>query len=164
MKKPLTNYAFIDSQNVNLAIKHLWWNLDWRRFRVFLTETYWVKTAYIFIGYVPNNQKLYTFLQNAGYELIFKPVLFLKNNETKWNVDAELVLQAMIDINDYDRAVIVTGDGDFSCLVNHLYKEEKLRTLIVPNESRCSQFLKQAAKERIDGMQNLRKRLEWKKP
>lgn len=163
MKKIWNNYAFIDSQNVNFAIKHLGWSLDWKRFRIFLAETYWVSRAYIFIGYVPSNQKLYTFLQNSWYELIFKPVLFLKNKETKGNVDAELVLQSMIDIEKYEWAVVVTGDGDFACLINHLYKEKKLQTLIVPNESRFSQFLKQAAKERIDGMQNLRKKLEWRK-
>jgi uncharacterized LabA/DUF88 family protein len=136
--------------------------LDWRRFRIFLRETYEVDRVYLFIGYIPTNQKLYSFLQNAGYELIFKPVLFLKNNETKWNVDAELVLQSMIDIQEYKWAIIVSGDGDFACLVNHLYKASKLRSLIVPNEKRFSQFLKQSAREKIDGMQNLRHKLEFR--
>jgi uncharacterized LabA/DUF88 family protein len=67
----------------------------------------------------------------------------------------------MIDIEKYVGAVIISGDGDFACLVDHLYKEDKLRTLIVPNEKRFSKFLKQAAKEKIDGMINLKTKLEY---
>lgn len=33
MKKDLTNYAFIDSQNINLGIQELGWKLDWKEFR-----------------------------------------------------------------------------------------------------------------------------------
>jgi hypothetical protein len=51
---------------------------------------------------------MYSFFQDAGYHLIFKPVLSLKNGTTKGNVDAELVLQAIIDIDKYDKAVIIT--------------------------------------------------------
>jgi len=38
MQKPLMNFAFIDSQNVNLGIKELGWKLDWKKFRVYLKE------------------------------------------------------------------------------------------------------------------------------
>ncbi len=50
------NYAFIDSQNVNLSIKELGWSLDFKKFRVYLHEKYGVTKAYLFIGYVPENQ------------------------------------------------------------------------------------------------------------
>ncbi len=52
MKKKENNYAFIDSQNVNLAITSLGWKLDFQRFRVFLRERYGVVKAFLFIGYV----------------------------------------------------------------------------------------------------------------
>jgi hypothetical protein len=53
------NYAFIDSQNVNLSIRRLGWNLDWRRFRVYLHEKHAVTKAYLFIGYVEGNNDLW---------------------------------------------------------------------------------------------------------
>jgi len=31
MKKEERNYAFIDSQNVNLSIREQWWKLDWKK-------------------------------------------------------------------------------------------------------------------------------------
>ena len=62
MEKEKNNYAFIDSNNLNLGVQSLGWNLDFRRFRRYLKEKYRVKVAYMFIGYVPTNQSLYSFL------------------------------------------------------------------------------------------------------
>ena len=112
-KKELKNYAFIDSQNLNLSIRNLGWKLDFYRFRIYLEEKYKVKVAYLFIGYLPENQDLYNSLQKCGYVLIFKPTLKYKNKKIKGNCDAELVLQAMIDYPNYKKAVVVSGDGDF---------------------------------------------------
>ena len=60
------NYAFIDSQNLNLAIRDLGWKLDWKRFRIFLKDKYNVSKAFIFIGYVGGNETLYLSLQQSG--------------------------------------------------------------------------------------------------
>jgi uncharacterized LabA/DUF88 family protein len=78
-------------------------------------------------------KELYEFLQQAGFTLIYKAVHTTKEGMTKGNVDAELVLQAMIDLPNYDQAIIVTGDGDFACLVKYLLEQKKLLKLIVPN-------------------------------
>ena len=102
-------------------------------------------------------------LQDFGYVLVFKSVLHLSSGKTKGNVDAELVLQAMIDYSDYKKAVLVTGDGDFACLVHHLYKNEKLKRLIVPDKQRYSVFLRKEAKELIDNLTDLKIKLEYKK-
>ncbi len=92
MQKELKNCAFIDSQNVNLGIRELGWKLDFRKFRIYLKEKYAVKQAYLFIGYLPENQDMYNSLQKYGYLLVFKPVLKSKDGEVKGNVDADLVL------------------------------------------------------------------------
>jgi len=63
MTRPTNNYAFIDSQNIHLGFQRLGWKLDWCRFRVYLREKYGVGTAYLFIGYLPENQELYRSLQ-----------------------------------------------------------------------------------------------------
>ena len=57
------------------------------------------------------------------------------------NVDAELVLLAMIEYPHYDRAVIVTGDGDFNCLVEYLMRQNKLLRLMVPDQRNYSSLL-----------------------
>lgn len=150
MKDKENNFAFIDSNNLNLGIKELGWRLDFRRFRVYLLEKYVATKAYLFIGYLPENQELYRSLQEFGYILIFKPVMKDKDGEPKGNVDAELVLQTMIDWDKYNKAVIVSSDGDFYCLVNYLYEKGKLKRVISPNYKKCSALLKKAAREKID--------------
>jgi len=163
MKKPQNNYAFIDSQNLNLAIQHLGWKLDFKKFRVYLSEKYGVGTAYYFIGFVEGNSDLYTSLQSCGYVLIFKPTLRDKEGKVKGNCDADLVLQAMIDLSEYQQAVIVTGDGDFYSLVNYLRKMEKLRCVLVPNMYEYSSLLKKTAKNYLAFMNDLREKLEYKR-
>lgn len=159
---PATNYAFIDSQNVNLGFQALGWKLDWRRFRVYLAEKYGVQKAFLFIGYIPENQQLYTSLQQAGYILVFKPVLQTKEHGAKGNVDADLVLRAMTEFGNYEKAVIVTSDGDFYSLVEYLYQKSKLETVLSPSSAKCSALLKKKAKERINFMETLRGKLEYR--
>ncbi|MDO8609172.1 MAG: NYN domain-containing protein [bacterium] len=135
-------YAFIDSQNLNLGIKDQGWDLDFNRFYVYLKEKYKTSRIFLFIGFIQKNVRLYNYLSSIGYILIFKPILLIKNtNHIKGNVDAELVLQAMIEYNKYDKAVIVSGDGDFHCLIDYLRKKNKLEVVIIPNRKKYSQLL-----------------------
>ena len=157
------NFAFIDAQNLNLGLQSLGWKLNWKKFRIYLKEKYNVSTAYLFIGYLQERQDLYSSLQKADYVLIFKPVFPDGNGEVKGNVDADLVLQAMIDFVNYDKAVIVTSDGDFYSLVKYLYENNKLRIVMSPYNKTCSILLKKSAKERVVFMDNLREKLEYKK-
>jgi len=103
MNKKNNNYAFIDSQNVNLSIRYQNWTLDWNKFRKYLHDKYDINKAFLFIGFVPQNQSLYTNLQQAGYILIFKPTLTLPSGKVKGNVDAELVLHTMIEFKNYNK-------------------------------------------------------------
>lgn len=138
------NYAFIDSQNLNLGVKSQGWILDWRKFRQYLNHKYNVKKAYLFIGQLAGNESLYTYLQECGYILIFKPTLQHKVNGKiiiKGNVDAELVLHTMIHFKNYDKAVIVSGDGDFHCLIEYLANKNKLLKILTPT-ARYSSLLR----------------------
>src|SRR3989338_11278112 len=132
------NYAFIDSQNVNLSILDIGWKLNFFRFRKYLFDKYHVQKAYLFIGFVDGNNDLYAHLQEAGFICIFKPTLKYKNGKTKGNVDAELVLHTMLELENLEKAVIVTGDGDFHCLLKHLVQRDKLKVLMVPNDQKYS--------------------------
>jgi len=161
MNKRENNFAFIDSQNVNMGVEELGWKLDFRKFITYLREKYSVKTAYLFIGYLPENQRLYANLQKYGYLLVFKPVMKDNDGKPKGNVDADLVLQVMIGFDKYDKAVIVSSDGDFYSLVEHLYTKNKLKVVLSPNKEKCSILLKKKAKEKIDFLDNLRGKLEY---
>jgi uncharacterized LabA/DUF88 family protein len=163
MSKAGNNFAFIDSQNLNLAIRDQGCLLDYGRFRKYLTDKYGVVKAFLFIGFIPTNQTLYTNLQEQGYILIFKPTLVLNDGRVKGNVDAELVLHAMIEYPNYGKAVIVSGDGDFHCLIKYLNTKDKLEKLIIPNQHKFSSLLREFIPNDVVFMNNLRSKLEYKK-
>lgn len=164
MKSEHNNYAFIDSQNLNLGVQSEGWKIDYKKFRLYLKNKYNVAEAYLFIGKMPGNQDLYTSLQQAGFTLIFKPtVAYVENGKRtmKGNVDAELVLYAAAKVyQKYDKAIIVSGDGDFYCLAEYLEENDKLLRILVPNK-RFSKLLKKFTKfiTRIDILQG---KLEYK--
>ena len=159
-KRP--NFAFIDGQNLNKSIQNQGWSLDYKEFRNYLDQKYGVKKAYMFIGMVNTNQQLYSALQDFGYHLVFKPTLATKQGEVKGNVDAEMVLYALTQINQYDQAVIVSGDGDFYTLVQYLKSQGKLKALLVPNEKAYSN-LYDTLDIKTDFVDDLREKLEYKK-
>src|SRR3989338_428390 len=161
MKKSENNYAFIDSQNLNLGIQKLGWKLNYRKFRIYLQEKYAVQKAYVFIGFITLNQELYESLQNAGFILVFKPTVPDADGKIKGNVDVILVLRAALERDEYDKAVIVTSDGDFYSLVQYLYEQGKLETVLSPDIKNCSTLLRRAAKDKIRFMDNLRGKLEY---
>ena len=56
MVKPRNNYAFIDSQNLNLSIAEQGWKLDFSKFRKYLLRKYGIAQAFLFIGYIRENE------------------------------------------------------------------------------------------------------------
>ena len=84
-KRPII-YAFIDSQNLNLGVSkdissnkgkiiYKGWKLDYKKFRIYLKDKFRVSKAFVFIGYIKDNEKLYSNLKRFGYELVFKPTV-----------------------------------------------------------------------------------------
>lgn len=158
------NYAFIDSQNLNLSIRELGWRLDYVRFRRYLREKYKVEKAFLFIGFIEGNNKLYQSLQEAGFICIFRPTLKYKDGTTKGNCDAELVLHAMIEYQNYKKAIIVTGDGDFYCLIKYFIDQEKLSAVLIPNRLKFSALLKlKEFRPYLQYMNDLENKLAYKK-
>jgi uncharacterized LabA/DUF88 family protein len=151
--KKLGIYAFIDSQNLNLGTSkdiyrnkkliYKGWKLDFRKFRRYLSDKFRVSKAFLFIGYIKQNKKLYRRLKTFGYKLVFKPTVADNQGKPKGNVDAELVLySAAVEYSNYDKAIIVSGDGDFYCLLEFLEKRNKLGRIIIPNIKSESSLLK----------------------
>lgn len=146
-------FAFIDSQNLNLGtskdtinkkgkIIYKGWKLDYRKFYRYLSDKFRVKKAFLFIGYIKEYEWLYRKLRSYGFKLIFKPTTKDNEGKPKGNVDAELVLYAAtIEYPNYDKAIIVTGDGDFRCLLEYLEKKNKLLKIVIPNKKSASSLL-----------------------
>lgn len=190
--KPKGNYAFIDSQNLNLGVQKIGWKMDWHKFRLWLSEKYGVTQAFMFIGYMPDNESLYEQMYAHGFLVVLKPTVDVKQRPTvndqrstndqlptlkrgenggvkteeaeksqvKGNIDADLVLYAMKELPNYDKAVIVSGDGDFFSLIEYLRDEKKLLKVLAPNR-RFSTLL-QGFEEYIEGIDQHRGELAYR--
>jgi uncharacterized LabA/DUF88 family protein len=167
-KRPERVFAFIDSQNLNLGVQKLGWKMDWRKFRQWLADQYGVTKAFMFIGYVPEFESLYQQMHEAGYMVVLKPTFDMtkplpekadkketEDKHTKGNVDADLVLWAMKEMSNYEKAVIVSGDGDFFTLIEYLVGKKRLLKLLTPNRYYSNLFNKfEDYIERLDNHRN----------
>jgi uncharacterized LabA/DUF88 family protein len=193
------NYAFIDSQNLNLGVQKIGWKMDWHKFREWLRSEYNVTQAYMFIGYLPDNESLYEQMYAHGFLVVLKPTVDIKQRPTtndqrsasnqpttindrakharpgendlvkteeagkpqvKGNIDADLVLYAMKELPHYDKAVIVSGDGDFFSLIEYLRDQKRLLKVLAPNR-RFSTLL-QEFDEYIEGLDQHRGELAYR--
>lgn len=169
-----TVYAFIDAQNLKLGVgkdvidaksgKTIYqgWEMDYRKFRLYLKNKYNVTKAYFFIGNIPSKGTFYNALQEMGYNVVLKPTMPFRENgvsSMKGNVDAELVLYASaLTFRQYDKAIIVSGDGDFLCLAEYLDAENKLLKILAPNKRYSSLLNKYANKILV--VSEMRQKLE----
>ena len=147
------------------------WKLDFKKFRKYLANKFRVEKAFLFIGYIPQNRKLYNHLRYSGYELIFKTIVKDDHGKPKGNVDAELIVWTMRCIYEKicDKAVIVSGDGDFAVLADFLLEKDKLLKFIVPNYKTMSilikkVFIKKKKMSLLSLLNNEQEKLAIKKP
>ena len=159
MKSPQVvrrNYAFIDAQNLHLGARDARLNLNYRKFRIYLREKYLVERAYLFIGYLPDKQDLYGLLQEAGFVLKFKPVLPAREGQKqKGDIDADLAFNLMRYYQEYEKAVLVTSDGDFDTVTKYLKKKDKLLAVISPSRKKCSILLQRAGGDAMQYLEDV---------
>jgi uncharacterized LabA/DUF88 family protein len=162
MKNDGNNFAYIDGANLYKGAESSGWHVNYQRFRIWLSEKYGVRRAYLFLGLIPRYKELYKYLQEAGFTLVFKEVVYDNHGEAKGNCDADLVLQATSDAYEskFDNAVIVTSDGDYASLVKFLLGKQKLLVILSTHpKDKCSILLKRTG-VRISYINDQRSHLE----
>jgi len=145
MRSKQNNVAYIDGANLHKGAEQLGWQFDYKRFRKWLLEKYSVQQVYLFLGLIPKYKSLYTRLQEMGFILVFKEVIYNSDGKVKGNCDADLVVHAMKDAyeSDFDEAILVSSDGDYASLVRFLLEKRKVRVVLSPYETKkCSVLLK----------------------
>ncbi len=134
---------YIDGNNLYRSAKELGFEIDYKKFRGWLRQKYNANNIYLFIGLVPNRVKFYEYLQSCGYILVFKQTVSV-GEKIKGNCDAELVLKTVSDFytKSFSKCVLITGDGDFGCLVEFLKENKVIETVLSPDENKCSILLR----------------------
>lgn len=130
---------YIDGNNLHRAAKGLGFAIDYKKLRGWLSQKYKYQKIYLFIGFMIEKMKFYDYLAGCGFTLVFKPTISV-GGIIKGNCDAELTLKISSDFykNTFDTAIVVTGDGDFSCIIDFLLRKDALERIVAPNKNGCS--------------------------
>ena len=149
MDKENKNYAFIDGQNLYMATAKREvdpWRVELARFRIYLDKKYHVTHAYYYLGYVDSNQQeLYEEIQQAGFILVFKKHSLAMMGLKKGNVDSDIIFSVMKRLykkEDFEKIVLVSGDGDYKMLVDFLIEENRFEKVLFPSRINSSSLYK----------------------
>ena len=157
-KREENNYAFIDSQNLYRGVSKMGWTIDYRKFRLWLKNKFNITKAIMFFGYVKKNENLYKHLESCGFEIYFRDVEE-DGGYMKGNVDIDIAMSVLDSVEIFNKAFLVTSDGDFYTLVKRLHKNDKLGGIISPHEDTCSRFLKLASEGKITYLEKVKHKL-----
>ncbi len=150
MESTRNNICYIDGQNLHLGTttRDPKWHVDLKRFRFYLDRKYSVKTAYYYLGYVQDEEQyqlLYEAIQSAGFILVFRKHNAAMKGTKKGNVDSDIIfsiMKRMYNREDFDKVVLVSGDGDYRMLVDFLVEEKKLEKVLFPKRRFASSLYK----------------------
>ncbi len=136
--------AYIDASNLKFGVQQSGWQLDYKSFRSWLRDKFGVSRAILFMGLVPENFEVYNHLQSIGYDILFRPTITSKEGKTKGNVDGELILSIAKDFYEHslESALLVSGDGDYHCIVEFLKEKNIPIQIVSPNRKYLSLLLK----------------------
>jgi len=92
--------------------------------------------------------KFYIKLSQFGYILCLKPVKIFKEGShitKKANCDVDMTFDLMRYIPQYNKAIILSGDGDFFAVLKYLSQEEKKKILVMSRAERTAKEIKRLA-------------------
>ena len=144
----MKNIAFIDGQNLFMGTKSCnpSWEVDLAKFKVYLERKYNVYQIYYFLGYVQDeNEELYDEIQKAGLVLKFREHNSAMLGKKKGNVDSDIIFHVMKKLykkEDFNKVVLVSGDGDYRMLVDFLIEDNKFEKILFPNKKYASSLYK----------------------
>lgn len=107
--------------------------------------------------------RFYIKIEKFGYNLILKPVKTFYDVDglpvRKANCDVDMAFFLMRDKNAFDRAIILSGDGDFLPVLKYL-KNNKKEVLVLARADRTAREMKKFAGSKFLDFEYLRERLK----
>jgi len=149
----MKNLAFIDGQNLYMGTKSgdESWEVDLSKLKFYLERKYNVGEIYYFLGYVQNeNEELYDEIQKAGLILKFREHNSAMLGKKKGNVDSDIIFTVMKKLykkDEFDKIVLVSGDGDYKMLVDFLIEENRFEKILFPNKKYASSLYKKLGRK-----------------
>lgn len=163
-KRKIKTYAYVDASNIIYGAKAEGWFIDQKKLLDYLKQKFSVRKAFFYYGKDSNNKKKESFLkklEDFGYTLRVKEIKRY-GKKAKANCDVDLTMDVLLEIRNYKRAIILSGDGDFLPLLQHLQKKNK-QIIVISSPKRTAREIRQFAGPNFINFGNLRYFLERKK-
>lgn len=164
MKKLIT-YSFIDESNIIYGARAEGWLIDQNKLLKYLKNKFNVSKAFFYYGKDSNNSKNEKFLQKLksfGFILRVKEIKRY-GNKSKANCDVDLTMDVLLNMEEYGRAIILSGDGDFLPLHQYLQKSKK-EVVIISSPKSTAREIRIFAGPSYINFGNLRYFIERKNP
>jgi uncharacterized protein (TIGR00288 family) len=121
--------CLIDGGNLYHAAYKKKLNVDFEQFITWFKENTDKKMQmYYYSAFDPDDEKQVSFmdgLKDAGYKMHLKPIRKVAKDVIKGNLDVELTVDAIRLKRAYDVLVLISGDGDFTYLLQYVEKTGK---------------------------------------
>lgn len=156
-------FAFVDASNIIYGAKAEGWFIDQKKLIIYLKEKFNVSKAFFYYGKDSKNKNKENFLKRLkefGYILRVKEIKKY-GRKSKANCDVDLTMDILLQINRYDRVIVLSGDGDFLPLYEYLKKSKK-QIIIISSPKRTAREVKIFAGNNYINFGNLRYFIERK--
>jgi uncharacterized LabA/DUF88 family protein len=162
-------YTYIDASNIIYGTRDEGWKVDFRKLYKYLKERYYCKNIYYFAGFEEGKikqQKFYKILRRIGYTLVLKPVkIYIQpdgNKVRKANCDVDLTFYAMRDKGEFNKFILLSGDGDFEILLKY-FVDIKKEVIVISSSKRTAKEIKQMKGIQFNDLGSLRYTLNLQK-
>ena len=123
-------------------------------------------TTILLIGRHLKRIRFYKKLEEFGYKLFLKPVkIYWQDDYTakrKANCDVDMAFYLMKEKNNFDRAIILSGDGDFLPVLKYL-KQTGKEIVVMARGHRTAREIRQFAGGNFKDFEYLRELLKMRK-
>lgn len=139
--------SFIDASNIIYGAKYEKWKVDFSKLFKYLKERYNSENVFYFGGFDEKDKKqinFYNYLISVGCLVVTRKIkIFINNNlrKKKSNCDVDIAFYVMKNLNNFDRMIFLSGDGDFDILLKYIISLNK-KVVVFANPKRTAKEIK----------------------
>ncbi len=143
---------FVDVQNIYYTCRdHYGCSLNYRALYALLAERGQIlqAVAYAIERHDDKQRKFQDALRHVGFTVKLKPFIQRVDGSSKGDWDVGITIDVMESAQQVDEVILLSGDGDFAILLNHIKQKYPVRCTVIGVETLTAFGLRQAADEFI---------------
>ena len=139
----MKNIAFIDAANIILSSQRVGMDIDFLKLKTYLVDKFKIENIYYFTANLKSIHEELKVLEMNNFSLVLKQVYF-ENSKTKANCDVEIshYITKMVESGELSKLILLSGDGDFSILLDYANKNDIDTVLMSTDVKTTSKILR----------------------